>query len=837
MSENNEAPTPTSKFVYPFAVPDASDGDANTREVVDPQEYYGALAKAEDGFYPIGYNGQWHGGIHFGAETGQYLAQGNGVRCIADGEVVAWKIDDECPEVEYASCKPATYSTGFVLVRHRMQLPEADGEQAENAGASEEQEPSLLFYSLYIHLLDWAGYRKAADKKRPEFWGEPTYLVGDKANDSNRSSNPHIPEDGVGLNLRNAANKIVGIALRGTQLKLGERRGTTGYYAVTGAENGSVLPADLDLASVYAYKEELTPMPVEPPVKGEVVIPDSPISIAAGDLVGHLGQYQRYSDMSPLGTSSNERELMQIDVFTTDDIDAFIKKSRERAAQLSSRHKTLLFIEKGSKLVQVPASGGSPTGEQLVAGRNSASGPEVAHPRVVPIRALGEAVTEEDGTRWWNVEAGDSNGDSVQGWVREKDHAGVTLCTPWDWPGFEIVQADNTRPDQFYANKVHQQGDTSPDDKGEMEGRGSAAEEGSIFRKLYELIDDDGDHRVIADEIRSALKKPWLAQALSHLVVHHESEWSGPMKKWDAIDELIPTEREKDWKKEKERIQSLLWWDDVRGRHGLPNEEKLVAYNLHPVGFVTNFSVGPCCCHRDISEKELREIVVAMRMSEEAVYRVAGEGLFQEKNTSISEGEKTYARLAEEINSAFELFEINTCIRKIHFLAQAYWEADRLRTTKEYGTGHRYAPYVGRGLMQLTWKGGYEKYESYSGLSCVDSPDLLSNSLHHSVLSAAWFWNQGKELSVGASWSAPKSAPNYVRKKSPSYPKRTVTYTYDGASHSYGTFDLNLVADDDYGDVISWLVNGGSNGLAERRVYVERLKGIFGYDSGCISRR
>lgn len=846
MSASNEDPIPTSRFTYPFPVPDASNGESNTREASDPQEYYEALAEAEDGFYPIGYNGQWHGGVHFGAQTGQYLCQGDGVRCIADGEVIAWKIDKKYPKVEYATCGRATYSTGFVLVRHRLQLPEADGEGAgtavgeaadANEEAGEQQEPSLLFYSLYIHLLDRVGYTDAPDKPRPAFWGEPAYLVGEKANDSNRSRNPHIPEGGVGLNLRNAANAIVGVALRGTQLHLGERRGATGYYAVTSVECGAVLPADLDLANVYAFKEELTPVPVNPPDKGEVVIPDTPVSIAAGDLIGHLGQYQRYIDMNPLGSACNERELMQIDVFTTDDIEAFIKKSRERSAQLSDRHKTLLLIEKGASLILAPDVEGSPTGEQLAAHRNSSLAPEVAHPRVIPIRALGEAVTEEDGTRWWSVEVGNGGGESVWGWVCEKDHAGVSLCTPWDWPGFEIVQVDSTRPDQFYANQIHRQGNVTLDEKSEVEERGSAAESGSIFRKLYELVDDDGDQKIISDEIRRALKKPWLAQALSHLIIHHESEWSGPMGKWDAIDELIPKEREKDWIKEKERIKSLLWWEDLKGRQGLSNDEQLVAHNFHPVGFITNFSTGPCYCHRDLSEAELREIVVAMRLSEAGVYSLAGESLFSAENTSMSEEDKSYGRLVEEVNAAFNRFEINTCLRKIHFLAQAYWEADRLRTTKEYGSGHRYEPYVGRGLMQLTWKDGYKKYESYSGLNCVESPDLLSDSLNHSVLSAAWYWNQGKELSLGAVWAAPASAPDYVRRHNPRYAKRTITYTYGGDQYRYGTIDLNLVADDDYVDVISWLVNGGSNGLAERRVYVTRLKQIMGYESACINRR
>ena len=618
MSENNEAPTPISKFAYPFSVPDTSNGNSDTREAFDPQEYYEALAQAEDGFYPIGYNGQWHGGIHFGAQTGQHLAQDGGVRCIADGEVIAWKIDEEYPRVEYASCGAATYSTGFVLVRHRLQLPRADREQADNANtdqgaaagqqeSGQQHEPSLLFYSLYIHLLDWAGYSDDTDKVRPAFWGQATYLVGEGANDSDRNRNPYIPEGGVGLNLRNATDAIVGVALRGTRLHLGGRRGTTGYYAVTGVENGTVQPADLDLAGVHAYKDELTPVPAEPPEKDEVVIPTEPVSIAAGDLIGHLGQYQRYIDMDPMGSSCHERPLMQVDVFTPDDIESFIEQSRERAAQLSGRHKTLLLIERGAKLIRMPEGEGTPTAEQLAARRDHADGPEVAHPRVIPIQALGEAITGEDGTRWWSVEAGNGDGESVWGWACERDHANIRLCTPWDWPGFEIIQVDDTRPDRFYANQVVRQGDAAPDEQSELEQRGEGAETGPLFRKLYELIDLNGDEKIISSEMRRALAKPWLAQAISHLIVGHESEWSGPMDKWNEIDELIPEKRKKDWNKEKERIESLLWWGETKGSHGLPESEPLSVYNFHPVGFVTNFkSTSNCVPLRKAQELALR---------------------------------------------------------------------------------------------------------------------------------------------------------------------------------------------------------------------------------------
>lgn len=595
MSNNDQTLQPARKFVYPFPALESSNGnERTTSEADDPQTYYSALADAEDGFYPIGYNGQWHGGIHFDRRTGATLAQEEGVRCIADGEIIAWKVDEEYPKVEYATCGAATYSTGFVLVRHCLELPPADREQANGTTTAtqeeneEQQEPTLLFYSLYIHLLDWAGYRDDANKARPAHWGASIYAVGDRATDSrqNHRGNEHIPVDGVGLNLRNASRDYVGFASRGTRLRLGAESTLPGYFEVLEVVSGQTIPADI--TGALAFKGEMSQVAAEPEEKGSIVIPDRPLPIKAGALVGHLGQYQRYIDMNPLGSACSERPLMQIDVFTTDDIEAFIEQSRERAAQLSDRHKTLLLIDRGARLVPAPGGEGQPNGEQLAAVGN-ADGPEVAHPRVIPLRALGEAVTEEDGTRWWHVEAGNAAGESIWGWVCERDHANVRLFTPWDWPGFEIIKVDDTRPDRFYANQVVRQGHVAPDERSELEQRGEGAEMGPLFRTIYDMIDQNGDKKIISSEMRQALSKPWLAQAISHLIIEHESEWSGPMDKWDAIDELIPEKREKDWKKEKERIESLLWWDSAKDDLDLSGDEVLVTHNIHPIGLVTNF--------------------------------------------------------------------------------------------------------------------------------------------------------------------------------------------------------------------------------------------------------
>ncbi|WP_222564236.1 calcium-binding protein [Novilysobacter antarcticus] len=705
MADQTQTPPPLKKFVYPFRVASTGGkaGSAAT-EVVDPQTYYSALASAEDGFYPIGANGQWHGGVHFGSQTGATLAQDEGIRCIADGEVIAYRIDGTYPKVAYDSCGEATYSTGFALVRHRLQLPPASKTtesapiEVTGSGAAstnEAKEPSLTFYSLYMHLHHWKGYQDDAKKPRPAYWGDTVYEVAESAADADRFRNPHIPEGGIGLNLRDADGKIAGFAPRGVKLRLGDQGNKAGYYAVTGVESGEVVPAGL--TGAYAYKKELTETPVDP-TPNQVVVLDTPFAVKAGDLMGLLGQYQRHVDTNPLGSSCSKRPLVQLDVFSGDDVEGFIAKSRERAKLLDEKHKTLLLIEAGATLAspakadqQIVANDGItldttspktgawakvrkgpmevvgkdslsgydkatrtygngsvlsrildadgnaialdaynaltdksaytrrevmvPTGDPvwvqrsmlddrpLITGRTmdawsrfplqagDTTGPRAAWPRVVPLKNLEMTAVEADGTRWWQVDVGTAEGSGRSGWAREKDQTKVTLCTPWDWPGFELVKADDTPPATFYANHVAKQPRTPKDEQGTLAAQGASAESAPLFQSLYDVIDVDGDKKLTATEIRKALKQPWLAQAISRLITRYDSEWAGPMDKWDAIDPLVPEPRKADWVQEKKRIESLLWWDKIE------DLDYVAAYHFHSVGLITNFlKKTECAC-------------------------------------------------------------------------------------------------------------------------------------------------------------------------------------------------------------------------------------------------
>lgn len=200
------------------------------------QGVLGALSRVDDGFYPLGANGLWHGGIHFDAGSGTLMEQAGGVRCIKDGEVIAYRIDREYPAIDFPQVKrKALYSIGFALVRHTLDLPadaasalDADSEknaastegesgakagvqstQAAPAAAStptsvqpkpaDPQVPEqiattkLTFYSLYMHLADLKSYESISTRQRPDFWSQSSeFIVGAKAKDQQEVRPPPL---------------------------------------------------------------------------------------------------------------------------------------------------------------------------------------------------------------------------------------------------------------------------------------------------------------------------------------------------------------------------------------------------------------------------------------------------------------------------------------------------------------------------------------------------------------------------------------------------------------------------------------------------------------------
>ena len=108
------------------------------------------------GYYPIGVNQTWHGGIHL------VVPKGTLIRPLLKGEVVAAHLVP-ASKFPMAGEEDAPGSNNFVLLRHRIKLPPRGAQEAgekeakkdgDQAGASEKSAPEniLTVFSLYMHL-------------------------------------------------------------------------------------------------------------------------------------------------------------------------------------------------------------------------------------------------------------------------------------------------------------------------------------------------------------------------------------------------------------------------------------------------------------------------------------------------------------------------------------------------------------------------------------------------------------------------------------------------------------------------------------------------------------
>lgn len=786
------------------------------------------LAKAKSGFYPMGANGVWHGGVHFDQGTAGAFDQSS-VRCIADGEVIAYRIDDEYPISEYTGevplIKRAPFSTGFVLVRHRLAPPPLPTTPAAAAPV-----PVLTFYSLYMHLQDWAGYQAKPDVPRPAFWGEGIYSVETQGSD---------------LNVRAEASPraaILATLPKGTTVRVGTEGGDfrkllsivsgTAVPALTPATNDGSLPGYLAFKFLKAQSE--------PKAKDSVVVLDNPVSINAGDLIGHLGRYQNHNE----GTS---QPLLHLEVFSCEDVPAFIARSSAHAARLPETQKILLKVHKGASKLIPHREGIDANNPPRISDEGVTVGVDLILPQsllynlpadaklLVPASTGSMSCSPE--TRWWRLDnlLADKDGQPISGWLAEQEMI-TTRHSPWEWQGYDFIE-DREKPAAALAYHLEVLRRLIDSERASYQGMIDLSDKGPVKQRLYAILDGNGDQKITPEEIRTALGKPWHAQSIAQLITKHESEWLWNPAKWDELDELMehsPTDPNPDWAEEKKRIETLSWWKELGGKHGIAADG--VVWHFHVATLAGNF-ITPSV---DLITMEMLKLA----------------------NSAVSED--YYESIRPILNKYAKAFEVNTKLRIAHFLAQVGHEsgfkvqeenlnysAKRMRQIfgckrnangynsatdecvvlprlrpKLWSEEQRYArntenlgnyvyagrngnsdessgdgyKYRGRGIIQLTGKSNYKLYTKIHNTrnpddprDFVTSPNLITENLKYGIESAFVWWDMN-------------DMNNKIQK---SYVNRT---------------EMEI---DKHVKDISELVNGGSIGLNERVTLFNKLRGII----------
>lgn len=157
------------------------------------------------------------------------------------------------------------------------------------------------------------------------------------------------------------------------------------------------------------------------------------------------------------------------------------------------------------------------------------------------------------------------------------------------------------------------------------------------------------------------------------------------------------------------------------------------------------------------------------------------------------------AELGEAIVATMLRYEMTTPLRQAHFLAQIGHESGELRFREEIASGRAYEGrrdlgntepgdgprFKGRGLIQLTGRANYRDFAKAVGRQdeILADPTLVARDPALCVGVAGWFWDR---------------------------------------------HGLNAHADRDDLLKVTKVINGGTNGLADRRRLLARAKGLFG---------
>ena len=629
-------------WAYPFA---SKDPNSNALQVLSH------MANAKGGYYPTGENGLWHGGVHFDEGTAAVFDQSS-VRCIADGEVIAYRIDESYPLSEFIDEIPrinrAPFSTGFVLVKHSLRPPRLD-----NATGAP---PALTFYSLYMHLRDWAGYQAKPELPRPGFWGGDTYIVDTQGDDLIVRSQPS--RSGAEVTRLAQGTQVRIRTLNGDYCKLVAVPGGTTNPALAAGDDGE-LPGYLAFTYLKAHKE--------PQTRDQVVVLEQGIRIKAGELIGHPGIYQNHNRAA--------QPLVHLEVFSCDDVPGFIGRSRAWASRLPDSQKTLLKVHKGASKLIAHRDDFKADNPPRLSDSGAQIGVDLIIPQVllddlpaacqIQVKTPVEGNTTPSTTYWWRLDGlfADENGNPIDGWLAEQELI-TTRHSPWEWQDFQWIE-DTGTPLEKLAYSFNAKGLLSADEQHNYRAQISKADGGPLITlaRLYGIVDTNEDGLLTGDEMRAALGKPWQAQVPGRLIAGYESEWCWNKAKWDELDPLLADENGEQnavWDLEKQRIERLSWWRELAGRYGIGESGK--AWHFHCIGLVGAFAKG-------------RRIELTVEMLKRIFEGLQG----------TDESDDLLKEIASQINDNCEKYQLDTVLRLSHFFAQVRQEiGSRCRVVEDF---------------------------------------------------------------------------------------------------------------------------------------------------------
>ncbi|WP_320733421.1 hypothetical protein [Enterobacter roggenkampii] len=566
------------KIVWP--IPSNNRG----KEFSNQEDILSHLAGESTGQYAIGRSGMWHGGIHITEATTPWCALSGkspleamdfpvpfkgeqAIRCMADGEVVAYRICKDYQTIAWES-GPLSFSGSFVLVKHYIQPGET-----ESSG--------LHFYTLYMHLapysayesesenqwitqdtlkafseMDWLTAKLTSEQLQPQIAGYMPVGAGVEWNSSDTSLNAAgYNQRRYGLvtlkSLPDADGNTDDKQKVSTSLILGKR-----YWVVV--DNNNIKPAP---GAGPSWWRKLMP-PAKEAMKFDQVVCPSPFSITAGDPVGHMGYYQ-----APKDGGYEARYQVHIECTSMDDN---LEKFLTNPEQAGEKNPLWLKYTPGLALYKKDVATGTFTKDTRVTTRTG----------ILPLKQVQTEVDKSTRQEYWQLRPENAyvpKGQAEPQLLSQYDLAKLGFRTETAEPtSFDYLDGKN-QPVGFFRSLINSLYEAATGDT-----RTSHALVKHNYQRLLDKI-DSGSDRYSPMEYWRGLHNPDYREVIQKTIVKHPSDWY--FKKGDAIWQPFLNALKKEapeWKKYSEDfLDKMVWMQDV-------TTEKLgpELWHMHPIMFL-----------------------------------------------------------------------------------------------------------------------------------------------------------------------------------------------------------------------------------------------------------
>ncbi|WP_432224241.1 hypothetical protein [Enterobacter wuhouensis] len=570
------------KIVWP--VPSNKRGS----EFKNQEEILSQLGGESTGQYTIGRSGMWHGGIHITEATTPWWALSGkspleavdfpvpfkgeqAVRCMADGEVVAYRVCKDYLTLAWES-GPLSFSGSFVLVKHYIQ-------------PGEKETSGLHFYTLYMHLAPYSAYSvNTAETKwtlqdslsayDPEWVMSASTKNKDVSDSYEKGTMPKgsvVEWDKTDGSLHTIAfnKREYGLVTlinfpeetskkkKGTSLKSGQQ-----YWILV--DNNNISPGTSGVVQP-SWWQKLMP-PAKEAMKFDQVVCPPPYAIRAGDPVGHMGYYQ-----APKDGGYEARYQVHIECTSMDDnLETFLTNPE----QVGEKNPLWLMYVPGLALYKKEVATGTFTKDTRVT-------------TVTGILPLSQVQIETDKTtkqEYWQLRPENAyvlKGQAEPQLLSQYDLAKLGFKTETAEPvSFDYLDGKN-QPTGFFRNLIDSLYQAATDDT-----RTSHALVKHNYQRLLDKI-DSGSDRYSPMEYWKALHNPDYRDVIQKTIVKHPSDWY--FKKGDAIWQPFLNALKKEapeWKKYSEDfLDKMAWMQDVTTENLGPD-----LWHMHPIVFLGSFT-------------------------------------------------------------------------------------------------------------------------------------------------------------------------------------------------------------------------------------------------------